>query len=92
MTVQDMYDAAVETGRLADLEDVPEAPVQGPAAPSEADCAIATSMTAEAMADPSIWFGTRQAYAEAEAATYAAAHHLGLDESTPEPPELEAGS
>jgi hypothetical protein len=42
------------------------------------------------MSDPECWFGTRQAYAEAEAATYAAAYHLGLDESAPEPePEAE---
>jgi hypothetical protein len=86
-----MYDACIETGRAAALADTPEAPVQGPAAPSEADCRAATEATAAAMADPNVWFGTRQAFAEAEAATYAAAYHLGLDESAPEPPELEAG-
>ena len=65
------------------------APVYGPAAPTEADCAWATASTTAAMSDPNVWFGTRQAYAEAEAATYAAAYHLGLDESAPAPPELE---
>lgn len=44
------------------------------------------------MDDPGCWFGTRQAYAEAEAATYAAAYHLGVDEAEPAPPDLEAGS
>jgi len=89
VSAQSMYDAAVETGRAAALEDIPEAPVQGPAAPSEADCAWATHSTEAAMSDPNVWFGTRQAYAEAEAATYAAAYHLGLDESAPAPPDLE---
>jgi hypothetical protein len=65
------------------------APVYGPAAPTEADCAWATASTTAAMSAPECWFGTRQAYAEAEAATYAAAYHLGLDESAPAPPELE---
>ena len=68
-----------------------EAPVYGPAAPTEADCAWATASTTAAMSAPECWFGTRQAYAEAEAATYAAAYHLGLDESAPEPPDPEAG-
>jgi hypothetical protein len=67
-----------------------DAPVYGPAAPTEADCAWATASTTAAMSDPECWFGTRQAYAEAEAATYAAAYHLGLDESAPEPPDPEA--
>jgi hypothetical protein len=85
-----MYDSAVDTGRAAAIDDTAGAPVYGPAAPSEADCAWATASTTAAMADPECWFGTRQAYAEAEAATYAAAYHLGLDESAPEP-EPEAG-
>ena len=91
-TVQGMYDATVDTGRSAVIDGAPEAPVQGPAAPSEADCRWATESTTAAMSDPNVWFGTRQAYAEAEAATYAAAYHLRLDESAPAPPELEAGS
>jgi len=89
-TVQGMYDAAVDTVRAAAIDGAPDAPVYGPAAPSEADCAWATHSTEAAMSDPNVWFGTRQAYAEAEAATYAAAYHLGLDESAPAPPELEA--
>ena len=94
MSAQSMYDASLETGRMATIdrqsEAQPDAPVYGPAAPSEADCAWATASTTAAMSDPECWFGTRQAYAEAEAATYAAAYHLGLDESAPEPePEAE---
>ena len=88
---QSMYDAALDTGRVAAIADAPDAPVYGPAAPTEADCAWATASTTAAMSDPECWFGTRQAYAEAEAATYAAAYHLGLDESAPEPPDPEAG-
>ena len=63
-----------------------DAPVYGPAAPTEADCAWATASTTAAMSAPERWSGTRQAYAEAEAATYAAAYHLGLDEAVPSAP------
>ena len=88
-STQSVYDAAVDTGRAASTEAHADAPVQGPTPPTEADCAWATASTTAAMSDPECWFGTRQAYAEAEAATYAAAYHLGLDESAPAPPELE---
>jgi hypothetical protein len=83
-----MHDAAVDTGRAAAIDAAPAGPVYGPAAPTEADCAWATESTTDAMSDPECWFGARQAFAEAEAATYAAAYHLGLDESAPAPPEL----
>jgi len=78
-------------GMMRQAEAQADAPVYGPAAPTEADCAWATASTTAAMSDANVWFGTRQAYAAAEAATYAAAYHIGLDESAPEPPELEAG-
>jgi hypothetical protein len=90
-TAQSMYDAALETGRMAHSEAQADGPVHGPAAPTEADCAWATASTTAAMSEPECWFGTRQAYAEAEAATYAAAYHLGLDDSAPEPPDPQAG-
>jgi len=90
MTAQDMYDAAVETGRAAAAEAYAGQPVLGPAAPSEADCRRATSITEAAMADPDAGFGEREREASEEAAVYSAAYHLGLDESEPEvPPELE---
>ena len=39
MTAQSMYDAALETGRMAHSEAHADGPVYGPAAPTEADCA-----------------------------------------------------
>ena len=94
MSTREMYDTCTETGRMALIEAHAGPPVQGPAAPSEADCAIATAKTSEAMADPDVSLKGREKAAEAEAAVYSAAYHLGLDESEPEPPpelELEAG-
>ena len=66
----------------------PDDPVQGPAAPTAADLLWATGTTAAAMDDPGASMAEREAYAEAEQATYTAAQHLGLDD--PEP-EMEAG-
>ena len=76
-----------------------DAPVQGPAAPTEADLLWATGTTAAAMADASASMPQREAAAEAEQAAYTAARHLGIDDPEPdlyqlpeiEAPEIEAG-
>ena len=77
----------------------PDAPVQGPAAPTEADLLWATGTTAATMADTSASMPQREAAAEAEQAAYTAARHLGIDDPEPdlyqlpeiEAPEIEAG-
>ena len=76
-----------------------DAPVQGPAAPTEADLLWATGTTAATMADASASMPQREAAAEAEQAAYTAARHLGIDDPEPdlyqlpeiESPEIDAG-
>ena len=59
-------------------------PVQGPAAPTRTDLIWATASSQAALDDPHATLETRQAALEAEAATYTAAAHLGVDDATAE--------
>ena len=68
------------TAELAGQAELFDMAVQGPAAPTVADCADATAATSAAMSDPDASLREREAAAEAEQATYTAAQHLGLDE------------
>jgi hypothetical protein len=58
-------------------------PVQGPAAPTHTDLIWATASSQAALDDPALSIQDRQSYLEAEAATYTAAAHLGVDGGTP---------
>jgi hypothetical protein len=63
----------------------PEAqPVQGPRQPTHTDLIWATASSQAALDDPTLSVQDRQSYLEAEAATYIAASHLGLEEVTAE--------
>lgn len=59
-------------------------PVLGPAAPTHTDLIWATASSQAALDDPHATLAARQAVLEAEAATYTAAAHLGVDEATAE--------
>ena len=59
-------------------------PVQGPAAPTRTDLIWATASSQAALDDPHATLETRLAALEAEAATYTAAAHLGVDDATAE--------
>jgi hypothetical protein len=59
-------------------------PVQGPSQPTHTDLIWATASSQAALDDPSLSGQDRQSYLEAEAATYTAAAHLGLEEVTAE--------
>jgi hypothetical protein len=60
----------------------PAGPVLGPAAPTYTDLIWATGCSQAELASPAATATSRQAVLEAEAATYIAAAHLGLDEMT----------
>jgi hypothetical protein len=62
----------------------PAGPVLGPAAPTHTDLIWATASSQAALDDPHATPATRQVVVEAEAATYTAAAHLGVDEATAE--------
>ena len=59
-------------------------PVQGPAQPTHTDLIWATASSQAALDDASLSTAERLSYLEAEAATYTAAAHLGVDGGTPE--------
>ena len=59
-------------------------PVQGPSQPTHTDLIWATASSQAALDDPSLSVPDRQSYLEAEAATYTAAAHLGVEEATAE--------
>lgn len=59
-------------------------PVLGPAAPARTDLIWATASSQAALDDPNLSARDRQSYLEAEAATYTAAAHLGVDDATAE--------
>ena len=59
-------------------------PVQGPAQPTNTDLIWATASSQAALDDASLSTAERLSYLEAEAATYTAAAHLGVDGGTPE--------
>ena len=59
------------------------APAQGPAAPTHTDLLWATASSQAALDDASLSTAERLSYLEAEAATYIAAAHLGVDGGTP---------
>lgn len=56
-------------------------PVQGPSQPTHADLTWATASSQAALDDPSLSARDRLSYLEAEAATYTAAAHLGVEET-----------
>ncbi len=60
------------------------APVQGPSQPTHADLIWATASSQAALDDPSLSVQDRLSYLEAEAATYTAAAHLGVEDATAE--------
>lgn len=62
----------------------PAGPVQGPAQPTHTDLIWPTASSQAALDDPRLSVLDRQSYLEAEAATYTAAAHLGIDGGTPE--------
>jgi hypothetical protein len=57
--------------------------VHGPAQPTHTDLIWATASSQAALDDPGLSVQERQSYLEAEAATYTAAAHLGVDGGTP---------
>ena len=59
-------------------------PVQGPSQPTRTDLIWATASSQAALDDASLSTAERLSYLEAEAATYTAAAHLGVDEATVE--------
>jgi hypothetical protein len=59
-------------------------PLQGPAQPTHTDLIWATASSQAALDDPTLSVPDRQSYLEAEAATYTAAAHLGVEEATAE--------
>ncbi len=59
-------------------------PVQGPAQPTHTDLIWATASSQAALDNASLSPAERLSYLEAEAATYTAAAHLGVDGGTPE--------
>ena len=59
-------------------------PVQGPSQPTRTDLIWATASSQAALDDSGLSAADRLNYLEAEAATYTAAAHLGVDGGTPE--------
>ena len=65
--------------------------VQGPSRPTHADLILATASSQAALDDPSLSVPGRLSYLEAEAATYTAAAHLGVEDATAEEYAVSAG-
>jgi hypothetical protein len=66
-------------------------PVQGPSQPTHSDLIWATVSSQAALDDPSLSVQDRLSCLEAEAATYTAAAHLGVEEATAEEYAVSAG-
>ena len=65
--------------------------VQGPSQPTHSDLICATASSQAALDDPSLSVQDRLSYLEAEAATYTAAAHLGVEDATAEEYAVSAG-